>query len=261
MREVKTRLSLIAILNLFLLTNLTPAYAAGSKPVLKVNCGQITGLADESGTYGLFNPEVSVSYYGSPLTVTSYFYRTEKTTKSDTGKYIITFTDKAPSNRFFISDVDIKHKVLQFNQPQTGYLKFVIEAVDTLKRKAVFTCLYKNYRYANAGALNNGNSSYGNSSSGFNRISCTFNGKKLYGKVYFTKYSFESDIKVYVTDYSFESDLKVYFTDYSFEANSCGKWYPTKYSFEADIKVYLTNYSFESDLQIYETQYSFEAGS
>ena len=97
-------------------------------------------------------------------------------------------------------------------------------------------------------------------SGGFNRTSCSFNGKKLYGRVYFTKYSFDSDFKVYVSDYSFDSDLKVFLTDYSFDANSCGKWYPTKYSFDADFRVYLTSYSFDADFKIYETDYSFDAG-
>ena len=255
---------LIALLVFFLLlSGSSPtAIAKGKAPKLNVNCGQIVGLVDQNGTYGLFEPEVSVSYYGSPLTVTSYFYRTPNTKKSDTGKYIIEFTNKAPSSRFFTSQVDIQHKVLQFSQPQTGYLKFLIEAVDTQNRKSSYTCIYKDYRYSNAIVPNSsgGGSSSGIPTRGFNRAACTFDGKNLYGLVYFTKYSFESDFKVYLTDYSFESDLKVYLTDYSFEANSCGKWYPTKYAFEADFKVYLTGYSFESDFKIYETDYSFEAG-
>jgi hypothetical protein len=239
------------------------ADAAGTSPKLSVNCGQITGLYDQNGTYGLFKPVVTVSYYGSPLTVTSYFYRTAKTKKSDTGQLITTFTNKAPSTRYFSSKVDIQHKVLQFNQPQTGYLKFVIEAVDKLKRKASFTCIYKDYRYSTAVVPNygGGGGSSGNFSRGFNRLACTYDGKKLYGKVYFTKYSFDADFKVYITNYSFDSDLKVYLTDYSFDANSCGKWNVTNYSFDADFKVYLTDYSFDSDFKIYETDYSFDAGA
>jgi hypothetical protein len=259
MRSVRA----IALFAMFLLITPFPrVYATSSKPVLKVDCGQITGLADENGTYGLFEPDVSVSYFGSPLTVTSYFYRSASTKKSDTGQYIVKFTNQAGSQRYFVSKVDIQHKVLQFSQPQTGYLRFEIEAVDKLKRKSKVTCLYKNYRYSTALAPSNGigPSSSGSSSSGFNRIACTFDGKKLYGRVYFTKYSFEADAKVYVSDYFFDSDLKVYLTDYSFDANSCGKWYPTRYAFDADLVVYLTQYSFDADFKIYETKYSFEAG-
>ena len=238
------------------------ADAAGKAPKMNVVCGQIEGLADENGTYGLFKPDVTVSYYGSPLTVTSYFYRKANTKKSKTGRSIVTFTNKAPSTRYFFSKVDLQHKVLQFGQPQTGYLKFVVEAVDTQKRKSTFTCIYKDYRYSTAviPKFSGGGGASGSWSSGFNRAACTFDGKNLFGRVYFTKYSFESDFKVYLTDYSFESDLKVYLTDYSFEANSCGKWYPTDYAFEADFKVYLTDYSFESDFKVYETDYGFEAG-
>jgi hypothetical protein len=258
---MKRQFSLVLALLLGFLP--TPvASAAGKSPILNVKCGQILGSYDQNGTYGLFKPDVTVKYYGSPLTVTSYFYRTANTAKSDTGQSIVTFTNKAPSTRYFFSKVDLQHKVLQFGQPQTGYLKFVLEAVDTQKRKATYTCIYKDYRYSTAviPKSSGGGSSSGISSRGFNRAACTFDGRNLYGKVYFTKYSFESDFKVYVTDYSFESDLKVYLTDYSFEASSCGKWYPTKYSFESDFKVYLTDYSFESDFKIYETDYSFEAG-
>lgn len=241
----------------------SPAAGAGLAPKLNVNCGQISGLADQNGTYGLFKPDVTVSYYGSPLTVTSYFYRTAKTKKSETGQYITTFTNKAPSTRYFVSKVDLQHKILEYGQPQTGYLKFLIEVVDSSKRKASFTCVYKDYRYSTAIVPNygNGGSASGTLSRGLNRLSCTFDGKKLFGQVYFTKYSYDADFKVYLTKYSFESDLKVYLTDYSFDANSCGKWNITKYSYDADFIVYLTNYSYESDFKIYQTDYSFEAGS
>jgi hypothetical protein len=89
---------------------------------------------------------------------------------------------------------------------------------------------------------------------------CSFKGKKLYGAIYITKYSFDADIKAYVTNYSFDADLDVYRTPYSFDANSCGKWYLTPYSFDANLKVYLTSYSFDADIKIYYTNYSFEAG-
>ena len=101
------------------------------------------------------------------------------------------------------------------------------------------------------GAIGEGSSKFQN---------CTFKGKKLFGKVYVTPYSFDADVKVYVSSFSFDSDLKVYRTPYSFEANSCGKWYLTPYSFDADIKVYLTSFSFDADFKIYYTNYSFEAG-
>jgi len=238
-----------------------PVNAAGSKPQLSVSCGQIIGEVDENGTYGSFNPTVKVSYYGLPLKITAYYSEQPNTPLSETGQKITTVEGKSSSANFYRSDLDFSYKFLQFGQKQTGYYKMYLVAIDNLKRKSTFTCTYKDYYFSTAlsGSKSTNPNSVANSR-GFNRSSCTYNGKKLYGRVYFTKYSFESDFKVYVTDYSFESDLKVYLTDYSFEANSCGRWYPTSYSFESDFKVYLTNYSFESDFKVYETDYSFEAG-
>jgi hypothetical protein len=89
---------------------------------------------------------------------------------------------------------------------------------------------------------------------------CSYKGKKLFGKIYITPYSFDADVKAYVSNYSFDSDLRVYKTPYSFDANACGKWYITPYSFDADIKVYLTPYSFDADIKISYTNFSFEAG-
>jgi hypothetical protein len=242
--------------------NTPSAEAAGNAPKLTVTCGQIVGKLGDLGTYGLFSPDISVKYYGSPLVVTAYLLPTPSTKKSEAGKQIVTFTQRAPSTKYFNSIVDLDAKILDVGQKQTGYFKIIIEAVDTLKRKGTFTCVYKDYYFetpsqsSSTSGLGLGSSSY----RGFNKTNCTFNGKRLYGRVYFTKYSFEADFAVYLTNYSFDSDLKVYLTDYSFEANSCGLWHRTNYSFEADITVYVSNYSFDSDFKIYETDFSFEAG-
>lgn len=100
----------------------------------------------------------------------------------------------------------------------------------------------------------------GGGSSSTNWLGCYFKGKKMWGKVYVTPYSFDADVKVYQTPYSFDADLKVYNSRYSFDANSCGKWYVTSYSFDADFKVYFSPYSFSADFKIYVTPYSFDAG-
>lgn len=257
---------ILAFLLIILAQPINTSVAGGTKPILSINCGQIVGGIDENGTYGLFKPDVTVRYYGSKLNVTAYFYRTPKTKKSETGQTIVTLTSNNSNLRQISSKVDFERKILEYSQPQTGYYKILFEAVDGLKRKGSFSCLYKDYYFSTPiqGSSNRGSSSGsgvgGLNSRGFNKANCTFNGKKLYGRVYFTKYSFDSDFKVYVSDYSFDSDLKVFLTDYSFDANSCGKWYPTKYSFDADFKVYFTSYSFDADFKIYETEYSFDAG-
>lgn len=100
----------------------------------------------------------------------------------------------------------------------------------------------------------------GGGSSSANWLGCYFKGKKMWGKVYVTLYSFDADVKVYQTPYSFDADLKVHNARYSFDATSCGKWYVTPYSFDADFKVYFSPYSFSADFKIYITPYSFDAG-
>ena len=125
-----------------------PANAAGSKPVFKINCGQIVGGLDENGTYGLFKPDVTVRYYGSPLKVTAFFYQKPSTPKSETGQNIIKFTNRNPSTKLLVSKVEIERKILEYSQPQTGYYKIVFEAIDTLNRKGSFTCLYKDYYFS-----------------------------------------------------------------------------------------------------------------
>ena len=100
----------------------------------------------------------------------------------------------------------------------------------------------------------------GSGSSSANWLGCYFKGKKMWGKVYVTPYSFDADVKVYQTPYSFDADLKVFNARYSFDATTCGKWYVTPYSFDADFKVYFSPYSFSADFKIYTTPYSFDAG-
>lgn len=241
------------------------ADAAGASPKLSVNCGQIIGSYDEYGTYGLFKPVVTVKYYGSPLTVTSYFYETSVTKKADTGQQIITFTSKAPSSRYFVSKVDIQHKVLQFSQSQTGYLKFVIEAVDKQKRKTSYICQYKDYFYSSAIIPNNaggsGGTSSGITSRGFNRVACTFDGKKLYGSVYFASSSAFADFSVYAASSSAFADLSVYFSSSSAFTSSCGEWYRSSSSAFADFTVYLASSPAFADFTIYPTSSPAFAGT
>jgi hypothetical protein len=214
------------------------ANAAGQKPILQVNCGPITGLVDENGTYGLFKPDVKVKYYGSPLTVTSYYYEAPETLKSETGQSIVTFTNVAPSTRYFVSKVDLQQKALQFGQPQSGYLRFVIEAVDSLKRKSSYTCLYKDYHYSTAFVPNSGNGL----SRGLNSFNCTFNQKPLYGKVQIVDYG--QDFSVQIVDYG--QDLKV--QEVAYGASSCGKWQIVDYG--ADFKIRLVSYGADFKIRL-----------
>jgi hypothetical protein len=227
-----------------------------------MDCGQLTGDYDENGSFALFNPTVTASYFGLPFKVTAYYSDQPGTSLKDSSKRIVTVEGRASSSKFFKSELDFSYKFLEYGKKQTGYYKVNFIAIDSLGRKSRYACLYRDYYFTfpiSGGA--NSPKGAGSALRGFNKINCTYDGRKLYGKIYFTSNSYDADLVAYVTSYSFDADLKVYLTDYSFDARSCGRWYPTKYSFEADLKVYLTNYSYDSDIKIYQTEYSFDAGA
>ncbi len=91
-------------------------------------------------------------------------------------------------------------------------------------------------------------------------LGCYLNGKKMWGRVYVSQYSWAADFKVYISPYSWNADLKVYNTPYSWSATSCGQWYLTPNSWDADFTVYFTTYSWDANLSIYVTPYSWAAG-
>lgn len=235
---------------------INPASAAGSKPKFNISCGQITGGVDENGTYGLFKPKISVGYYGKPLSVIAYFYETPSIPKSEAGQSIWQITGRTNSSTYYKSNLELERKILTFNMPQTGYYKIVFEAIDSLKRKGTYSCIYKDY-YFDIPVVD---SYSGNSNNGLNKTSCTLKGKKLYGSVYFTNNSAFADFSVYLTNISAFSDLNVYLTGSSIFASSCGLWYQTSNSVFADFSVYVTNISAFSDFSIYLTTSSIFAG-
>jgi len=237
---MKLRLIVIAILSTLILGILPSSFAAGSSPKLTVKCGQIVGYLGDLGTYGLFAPDISVKYYGSPLVITAYLMPTPTTKKSDASQQIVTFTDKASSTRFFNTKVDLKAKILEWGQPQTGYFKILIEAVDTLKRKGTFTCVYQDYYFStpegNPGSLGD--------FSGLNKTLCTYKNKKLYGSVQIVDYG--ADFKVQIVDYG--QDLKV--KEVSYGASYCGVWKIVDYG--ADFKIKIVDYGADFKIKIVE---------
>lgn len=239
--------------------------AAGSKPKLIINCGQITGGADENGTYGLFKPTISVQYYGKPLKVIAYFYPAANTPKSEAGQSIWELTGNSSARQFYIDSLSLERKILAFSQKQTGYYRIEFEATDSLKRKGFYTCQYKNYYFNTPTVLSPqvgaGSGSSNTSSQGFNKTNCTFDGKKLFGSVYFTNSSYSADFSVYIASSSYSADLNVYQTGSAYSAYACGLWYPTNSSYTADFSVYLTNSSYSADFSIYQTASSYSAGT
>jgi hypothetical protein len=140
--------------------------------------------------------------------------------------------------------------------PQTGYYKIVFEAIDSVKRKGTFSCIYKDY-YFNTPLVD---PNTGFSNNGLNKSSCSFNRKKLYGSVYFTSNAAFADFSVYITNSSAFSDLNVYLTGSSIFASSCGLWYQTTNSAFADFTVYATSSSAFADFSIHLTSSSIFAG-
>ena len=255
---------LVGLLVVSLIPN-SSANAVGTKPKLIINCGQISGGVDENGTYGLFKPTISVRFYGKPLKVTAYFYDAPTTPKSEAGQSIWELSGSGKRSQFFSEKLNLERKILEYGQKQTGYYRIVFEAIDSVKRKSTYTCLYKDYYFSTpivtSPRVGSGSSGSGLSSRGFDSRNCTFNGKKLYGSVYFTSSSAFADFSVYVSSSSAFADLSVYFTSSSAFASSCGTWYRTSSSAFADFTVYLTSSSSFADFSIYSTSSSAFAGT
>jgi hypothetical protein len=234
----KNRLAVALVLaTLILIPGLSnPSNAAGLRPVINIDCGQIVGGVDQYGTYGLFKPRMFVKHYGKPLKIRAYFYDSPTATKSEAGQSLIDFTGKVSSSVFFNSEVNLERKILPYSQPQTGYYKIVIDAIDSLNRKASFTCQYKKY-YFNTPITD---PVTGYSSGGLNKVNCTFDQKKLFGNVQIVSYG--EDVSAQIVDYG--QDLRVQEVDYG--ANSCGLWRIVDYG--ADLKVKLV--TFGGDIRI-----------
>lgn len=62
---------------ILLLTSTAQSEAAGSKPILDVNCGKLLKLRDDKGDFLYFNPSVKITFWGAPFNATAY-YATDK---------------------------------------------------------------------------------------------------------------------------------------------------------------------------------------
>ena len=89
---------------------------------------------------------------------------------------------------------------------------------------------------------------------------CYFDGKKMWGSVYFTKYKYLADFSIYLSNSSLSTDLAVNFVTYAYAANSCGLWYEAKYQYLADFAVYIEPYSTFADVKISTVNSSLLAG-
>lgn len=100
----------------------------------------------------------------------------------------------------------------------------------------------------------------GSGSGGGGLLGCYFNGKKLWGNVYFTSSPLSADVSIYFTQSSLSADLYVYSVSSALSASSCGMWYTTSSSLSADLTVYVTSSALFADITVYVTRSAFSAG-
>jgi hypothetical protein len=206
-----------------------PVNAAGSRPKISVNCGQIEGATGDNGTYGSFNPIVNVSYYGLPLNITAYYSQQPNTPLSETGQKITTVEGKSSSSKFYKDSFDFSYKFLDYGQKQTGFYQMYIVVTDNLKRKSKYTCTYKNYYFTFPIGSSNSKSDLFS----YNKL-CKLKGIDLFGKVQVVDYG--ADFRVQIVDYGADLNVK----EVSYGAYSCGEWQIVDYG--ADFKVQLVSY-------------------
>lgn len=112
-----------------------------------------------------------------------------------------------------------------------------------------------------SGSLSGGlGGNLGGGSGGRGLLGCYFNGKKLWGSVYFTSSSAFADVTIYFTSSSAFADLNVYSVSSASFASSCGLWYSTSSASFADLTVYVASSSAFADLNVYVTRSAAFAG-
>ena len=79
---------------------------------------------------------------------------------------------------------------------------------------------------------------------------CSFNGKKLWGRVYFTNFESAADVRVSVSKTGLGTQLDVWLAASDSFATSCGNWYVTQIESQADLKVYVSKFNLSYDITI-----------
>jgi len=227
------------------------ADGAGPAPKFIVGCfvSSITG-SDSGGRYIEYQPSISANFYGKKATIRTYI----NDNLTNTLKFSRNSSSFSRTERF-----DLKVKIYR-DQIDLGKNEFKLTFRDAQNRGSAWICETQLYESSFGRDLLS-NSAGSGGVFGSNLAGCRYNGKKLYGSVYFTKSSYLADFAIYITSSSYLADLKVYLTDSSYLATSCGLWYPTTSSYLADFSVYITNASYLADFSVYQTTSSFLAGT
>ena len=130
-------------LSLLLIFAIPPSIAAGTKPKIEINCGNLLKLQDDKGLFLYFNPYVKITFYGAPLTFNAYYSTKRGDPRSEQGKVLGKVTGKAPSTKKYSQTFDLSYEFLRYGQKSNGYFHMELEVIDTLKRKASFTCIFE----------------------------------------------------------------------------------------------------------------------
>jgi hypothetical protein len=227
------------------------ADGAGPAPKFIVGCfdSSVTGI-DSGGRYIEYQPSVSANFFGKKATISTYI----NNNLSNTLKFSRNSSSFARTEFF-----DLKVKIYR-DQIDLGKNQFKFTFRDSKNRGSTWICETQLYESSFGRDLLS-NSAGSGGVFGSKLSGCRFNGKKLYGSVYFAKSSYLADFAIYIASSSYLADLKVYLTDSSYLATSCGLWYPTTSSYLADFSVYITDSSYLADFSVYQTSSSFQAGT
>lgn len=194
------------------------ASSAGPSPKFSVGCFDYstTGV-DSLGRYIEYQPTVTSKFYGKTATIKTYVNEVLTNT--------LKFSRKS-SSYSRLERFDLKARFYE-DQVNLGKNEFKFVFRDSQNRSSVWKCETELYETSFGRSI---------SSSGFgiNRIGCSYNGIRLYGKVQIVDYF--PDLKVQVVNYF--PDLNVQRTD--FFPTSCGKWQFVDYF--PDFTVQFVNY-------------------
>lgn len=133
------------IVCLMLTVAIPSSVAAGSRPKLEVNCGNLLKLQDDDGLFLYFNPYVKITYFGAPLTFNAYYSTKKGEPRSEQGKKLGKVTGKAPSTKKYSQVFDLSHEFLRYGEKSNGYFHMDLEVIDSLKRKSSFKCIFEGH--------------------------------------------------------------------------------------------------------------------
>ena len=119
------------------------ANAAGTKPILKVDCGHLLTLTDKDGEFVYFNPTVAVSYWGKYLNYWVYQSPQENVALKDRSvRYGTETRSKASAYTFGTSTFDWSQQ-LRYEYVDSPYLEIYMIVKDSLKRTTTMKCIWK----------------------------------------------------------------------------------------------------------------------